>query len=123
ELSAVAVDVRAGAHEVLVAVGVVDAPDAGPELVLPEPGRGERGLLARVGVLPLAGRHFRQRVRRVLERVVLLVALARLDRADLLADRLEGSDEAVELLLRLALGRLDHQGPDDREAHRRRVEA
>ena len=32
-------------------------------------------------------------------------------------------DEAVELGLRFAFGRLDHQRPGDREAHRRRVEA
>src|SRR6185503_9528815 len=43
----------AGAHEVAIAVGVVDAGDRRPELVLAQPGGREGGLGARVGVRPL----------------------------------------------------------------------
>ena len=82
-----------------------------------------RGLLAAVRVRPVVGGHRGRRVRRVLQRIVGAVERALLDRADLVADRDHRVDEAVELGLRLALGRLDHQRAGDREAHRRRVEA
>ena len=59
------------AEQVAVAVGVVDARDRRPELVLAQPGRGIRRLLARVRTRPLGRGHRRGRVRRVLERVVL----------------------------------------------------
>ena len=62
-------------------------------------------------------------MRRVLQHIVELVCAAFLDRADLCADRDERVAEAVELRLRLALGRLDHERARDGPRHRRRVEA
>ena len=62
-------------------------------------------------------------MRRVLQRIVGTVARpprSRGSRSRIADHRL---DEAVELGLRFALGRLDHQRPGHREAHRRRVEA
>ena len=79
--------------------------------------------LARIGAVPAVGDHLLQRVRRVREQVVLPVGAALLDLADLLANRDHRVAEAVELLLRLALGRLDHQRAGHRERDRRRVEA
>ena len=71
---------------------------------------------------PVFGRHHRGRVRGVLQRVVVAVDPALLYRADLRADRDHCLDEAVELDLGLALGRLDHQRAGHRERERRRVE-
>src|SRR5687768_1004836 len=119
----VRVDRDAGAHHVLVAPDVVDARDRRPVLLLPQRRQRERRQLARVRVRPFAARHRRRGVRRVLERVVLAIEAAVGDRADLLADLDHRVDETVELVLRLALGRLDHQRAGHREAERRRMEA
>jgi hypothetical protein len=62
-------------------------------------------------------------VRGVAQRVVGPVVLPGGDLLDLGADGDHRVDEAVELALVLALGRLDHQRAGDREAHRRGVEA
>ena len=67
---AVLLDRRAGADQVAVAVGVVDAADGRPELLLARPGGGEGGALAGVGVLPLVGGDDLGGVGRVLEQVV-----------------------------------------------------
>ncbi|GJC97616.1 putative metal-dependent RNase [Colletotrichum higginsianum] len=63
------------------------------------------------------------RVRRHFEDVALSGLLALLDLADLLTDADERVDEAVELLLALALRRLNHERVAHGPAHRRRVEA
>ena len=81
------------------------------------------GLLARVVVQPLFGQQHLRGVRRVLQDVVLAVALAALDLGDFLADRDHGVDEAVQLGLAFRFGRLDHQRAGHREAHGGRVEA
>ncbi|GKT96520.1 hypothetical protein Ct61P_14370 [Colletotrichum tofieldiae] len=60
---------------------------------------------------------------RHLEDVTLAGLLALLNLADLLADADERVDEAVKLLLALALGGLDHECVGDGPAHGRRVEA
>jgi hypothetical protein len=86
-------------------------------------GQREGGQFARVGVRPLAAGHHGGGVRRVLQRVVLAIELPSSTFADLVADLDHRVDEAVELVLRFALGRLDHQRAGDREAQRRRVEA
>ena len=114
---------QAGADEVPVAVGALHPPHRRPELVLARPRRRERGLLAPVRVRPRVADDARQRVRRVLERVVVAVRDSRLDLPDLLADRDQRVAEPVELRLRLALRRLDHQRARHRERHRRRMEA
>ncbi len=80
------------------------------------------GRPARIRMRPVVGRHRGSRMRRVLERIVGTIDPAGLDRANLLADRDHGLDEAIELDLRLAFGRLDHQRSRHRKAHRRRVE-
>ena len=98
-------DGRARAHQVAVAVRVVDPPDARPVLVGADERQRERRLLARVGMRPFFGRHRARGVRRVLEDVVLGVGLAVDDRLDLGADGDQRLAEAVELVLRLALGR------------------
>src|SRR5487761_2098738 len=98
-------DWHAAAEQVAVAVDIVDAGHRAPVLGVDE---------ARAGI---------RRLLRVLQRIVGAVQPALLDRADLGADRDHRVDEAIELLLRLALGRLDHQGSRDREAHRRSVES
>ena len=46
---------------------------------------------------------------------------AHFHRANLFANRDHGVDEAINLHLRLALGRLDHQRACHRKTHRRRV--
>merc|ERR1719262_1322945 len=74
--------------QVPVAVGVVHAGHGRPELpALLHPGRGEGGLLPRVLVGPLGRTDLILRVRRVLERVVIDVPLARGDLVDLLLDQ------------------------------------
>ncbi|ENO95722.1 putative metal-dependent RNase [Thauera phenylacetica B4P] len=113
---------RAGAHQVAVAVHVVHPADRRPVLVAAQAGHRVGGELAAVGVGPLAGDRLRG-VRGVDERVVPGVELAAGDLGDLLADRDHRVAEAIELGLRLALGRLDHQRAGHREGHRRRMEA
>ena len=67
----VCLDRGAGANELPIAEGVVQAGDERPELAIARPRRGERRDLARVRVLPLVGDAGLDRVGRVLERVVL----------------------------------------------------
>src|SRR5574337_270482 len=113
----------AGAHDVLVAMDVVDARHWRPVFLRLEAGQRERRQFARVGVCPLAGADHGGGVRRVFQRVVLAVKPAVLDRADFLADLDHRVDEAVQLMQRFALGRLDHQRAGHRKAKGRRVEA
>ncbi len=106
-----------------VAVDVVDAADCRPELGLARPGRREGRQLARVGAVPRVGADDGRGVRRVLERVVGPVELARGHLRHLAVDRDQGVAEPVELDLRFALGRLDHERAGHGERHRRRVVA
>src|SRR5687768_2141599 len=114
---------HARAHEVPVPPGAVDAADGGPDLVLARGGGREGGALAGVRPVPCVGRDLGEGVRRAGEEVALAVGRAALDLADLLPDRDHRVAEAVELLLRLALSRLDHERTGHREGDRRRVEA
>ncbi len=113
----------AGAVEVAVAVDVVDAVDAGPELVGFDPGQGEDGFFAAVGAVPFAFDHVRLRMRGILERVVVGGEFAGFDAADFVADADHRGDEAVEFGLGFRFGRLDHDGAGDREGDGRGVEA
>src|SRR5208283_2397774 len=70
---------RAGAHQVPVTVGLVDAPDRGPVLSLAGAGHRVGGLGAVVGVLPLPRDQHLGGVRGVLQRVVVAVVLSRAD--------------------------------------------
>src|SRR5262249_24808189 len=92
----------------------VDASDARPVLAGSDERQWERRLLARVRMGPLAG-DGAGRVRRVLEDVVLRIRLPVDDRLDFSADGDHGFAEAVELVLRLALSGLYHDGPRDRK--------
>src|SRR5688572_14029337 len=85
-LGLVRVHRRAGADEVAVAVGVVDAADEGPELAFAQPRPRVGGLLAAVLVRPRVADQRRGRVRGVLQDVVGAVGAAFLDGPDLLAD-------------------------------------
>lgn len=108
---------------------VVHPGNTGPELLLPQPLQRVRRLLAAVRPVPLgairavASNDIVHRVRRHLEHVALARRLALLNLADLLADADQRLDEAVQLLLGLGLGRLDHERVGHGPAHRRRVEA
>jgi hypothetical protein len=72
---------------------------------------------------PRVGGHFLRGVRRVLQHVVHRVRLAVHHRLNLAADRNQRIAEPVELVLRLALGRLDHHRARHRKRHGRRMEA
>jgi hypothetical protein len=61
---------HARANQVPVAVRTLNAANRRPELVLPRPRRRECGALASVCVLPSVANHSRQRMRRVLQRIV-----------------------------------------------------
>src|SRR5258708_22179420 len=122
-VTVVVLDRRAGTHEVPVTLRIVDATDGRPELARPRPWGGKGALFAGVGVLPVAGRDGLGRVRRMLERVVVARQLALFDGAYLLSNGDHGVAEPVEFGLRLAFGRLHHQGPGDGKAHRRSMEA
>src|SRR5207249_152472 len=106
----VRLDRRTDADQVPVAAGAVHAARRRPYFVRPRRDGGERGALARVGAVPRIGGDGFQRVRRVRQQVVAAGLRPVLDVADLLADRDQRVAEAVQLLLRLALGGLDHQG-------------
>src|SRR5262249_3705446 len=94
-----------------------------PELVLARPRRRERRLLTAVRVIPRIAKDSRQRMRRVLQRIVVSIGDAELDLLDLFADRDQRIAEPIELRLRLALRRLDHERACNWERDRRRVEA
>ena len=53
-----------------VAVGLVDAAHARPELAVPQPGCGKRRLLPGIGAIPLRRRDARGGMRSVLEHIV-----------------------------------------------------
>ena len=76
---------------------IVDAGDAGPELVLSEPWRGPGGLGARVETRPLVAGHTCRGVRGVFERVIAAVELAGFDGDEFRMNREHGVAEAVEL--------------------------
>src|SRR5215472_18523343 len=77
----------AGADQVAVAVGLVDAAHRGPVLAPVVAGQRVGGLLPRVRVLPVGGEQHRRGVRRVGQRVVLAVVVTAGDPGDLLPDR------------------------------------
>ena len=104
-------------------MGVVDAADRRPELVGFDERQRKRRLLAAVRMRPVVGGNRRRGVRRVLQHVVFRIGLAVDDRLNLLPDRDHRVAEPIELFLRLAFGRLDHQRAGDRKRHRRRVKA
>src|SRR6266536_2673250 len=121
---------RAGADEVPVAVGLVDAADGRPVLVPPRhirtgsvAQRRVRSVLALVGMLPLISDQHSRGMRRVLQRVVLPVVLAGRHAADLTPDRDHGAAEPVQLGEILTFRGLDHKGARNGERHCRRVES
>ena len=61
------------ADQVSIAIDIVNATDAGPELVLPRPWRGIRGLFAGIGAIPSIRYHNFSGVRGVLDDVVELI--------------------------------------------------
>src|SRR5205823_12773165 len=65
--------------------------------------------------LPVVGGHSAGGVRRILEHVVFRIRLTVNHGLDLGADRDQRFAEAIELVLRFALGRLDHDGSRDRK--------
>src|SRR5712692_1107851 len=113
---------RAHAHQVPVAVRPVHPAHRRPHLVLAGPDCRERGPLARVRAVPGIGDHVLERVGRAGEQIVAAGLLPRLDLTDLLADRDERVTKPVELLLRFALRRLDHERARDGKRDRRRME-
>src|SRR6266511_2364970 len=74
-------------HEVPVAEGSVDSADGGPHFVLPRRRRREAGAVAGVGPIPAVREQIGERVRRVLQQVVLSIGFAGLDFANLAANR------------------------------------
>src|SRR5207248_9344267 len=118
----VGVERRAGAHEVTVAAGAVDATHRGPVLVLVRNTRRVHRQLAVVRLVPLADQRLRG-VRGATQRAFLGTPTTIRDLVDLGADRDHRVAEPVDLAEVLALGRLDHEGARDRERHRRCVEA
>src|SRR5437588_8245600 len=96
-------DRRTRAHQVLVAVDVIEPSDRGPELVLAHPGHGKGRAVARIRPVPAVVGEILRGVRRALEQVLFARRLAALDLADLLAAADHLRAEAVALALRLAL--------------------
>src|SRR6266511_1694981 len=86
---------RAGAHDVAIAVRVVDAADRGPVLVGCVDGGRERRLVAAIGPRPRVGGDVGRGVGRTAEGAVVERALPRLDTTDLVADREHRVAEAV----------------------------
>ena len=87
-------------------------------LVNPQPGSRKGCLLSRVGSVPAVRDHRLLGVRGVGEYVVFSVGLAVLDLLDLLPDADQCITESVQLFLRLAFRRLDHQRVGDGERQR-----
>src|SRR6202163_3758455 len=114
---------RAGADQIPISVSALDARDSRPELEVTRPVGWKRGLLPRVGMRPRTRRHPTHWMGRFLEHVVLPVGRTGLYFPDLLTDGDHRIAEPVELLFRLALGRLDHQRSGHGERDRWRVEA
>ena len=57
---------RAGADQIAITEGIVDTTDCGPELMLAEPGRWVRRLLAAIRMFPIIGHKGRRGMRSVL---------------------------------------------------------
>lgn len=98
-----------------------------PELLLEKIWQRVGCLLTRVRSIPLALRiaedQVSLRVRGVLEHIALLGLLALLNLTNLVADANHGINEAIQLLLALTLGRLNHERVRHRPAHSRGVES
>ena len=105
-----------------VATDVVDPLHRRPVFCRAQPGERIGRHLTRVRMRPIAGKLLGG-MRRVLERVVAAIPDAAADLLELGVNRDHRLAEAVELRLRLALGRLDHQRIGHRERQRRGVEA
>src|SRR5260370_14623871 len=90
---------RAGTKQIPIAINIVAPGDGGPEFVLARPRRREGGLFARVGAVPFCRRESPDRVRRILERIVLLVDLAACDRLDFRANGNHRVAKPVEFVL------------------------
>src|SRR6185503_5784406 len=110
-------------HQVPVSVGAIHSAHRRPDLVVARGSRGERRALTAVGPVPRVREQVGERVRCLLEEIVLPVRGPRLDLLDLFTDRDQRIAETIELRLRLALRRLHHQRTRDGERHRRRMEA
>ena len=106
-----------------IAIGAVNSTHCRPELVELRVRRRERGLLSRVGSVPVRRRNDGSCVRGVLEQVVLLRLTTFLDVTDLGADADQRVCQAVKLGLWLRLRRLKHQRSRNREGKRWRMEA
>ena len=117
-------DVRAGANEVAIPVGLVDASNGWPHLA-PQgnPFCRMSSFLARVAVSPLVGGAVAQRVGSILQHIVRLVDFASLNLGDLCSYHCESFHKSIELELVLTFGRLDHQATRNGPAHRRCMEA
>src|SRR5215471_4305407 len=87
----------AGADQVAIAIGLVDAAHRGPVLAPVVAGQRVGTLLPRVRVLPVGGEQHRRGVRRVGQRVVLVVVVTAGDPGDLLPDRDHRTAEPVDL--------------------------
>src|SRR5215213_2443897 len=114
---------RAAAHQVPVAVGTVDPPDGGPNLVLAYAAGRIRRPLPGIRSIPRIRDDLLQRMRCVGEHIVAAVRTAVLDLSNFLSNGYEGVAKAVELLLGFTLCWLDHQRPRNRERDRWRVKA
>src|SRR4051812_17086687 len=119
QLGSISLNWRTAAYQIAVSVGAVDPPYCRPDLVLPH----LRGWICRslpgIRAVPTVGDYLLQGVRGIGEQVVLSVSPSLLDLPNLLADGNKRVAEAVELLLGFAFGRLNHQGPGNREGDRR----
>src|SRR5689334_6746928 len=100
---------RTAADEVAVTINVVDPPDGRPELPAAEPRRRVGGLLARVGKVPCVAHDHGRGMGGVLENVVVAWNAPAFDLLGLVPDGDERVAVAVQLLLRLALRRFDHE--------------
>src|SRR3989338_6470210 len=109
--------------EVLVTKDVVDTTNGRPVLVLLNPRERVGGVVTRVRAIPCRGGADLSRVRGVLQGVVVTGPDPGLDLVDLLADLDQGVAEAVELLLGLGFGGLDHEGAGNGEGHGGGMEA
>src|SRR5262249_11543851 len=110
---------RTRAHQIAVAIGVVDAADRAPGFVGPGDAVGEAALRPAVGAIPSIVGDVVHGVRRIAERRGLDLEAAALDLGDLLADRDHGIAEPIQLGLGFGFRRLDHQRARHREAHGR----
>ncbi len=80
-------------------------------------------MAARVGAGPFVRRHTGRRVRGVFQRVIRAVELTGFHCREFTVNREHGVAEAIKLGEGFAFGRLDHQRPGDRPAHRGSVES